>query len=138
MGCVKAIPPVPVVRIEVVSAILNIDTRKALKEYLSKRPEVKYILLDGSHKTTAATLNHQVCMIAVIENDSDVEELIAMESRGEIFQHIIGNSMKEIVRNIKRHLEERKVFQTVEEKTIFLVDKKEVPQFMIDKYREGK
>jgi len=56
-----------------------------LNKFLEKHPSAEYFLLDGGHKSTAATLSHQPLPVLVIEKDSDFKEAHKLESEGELF-----------------------------------------------------
>lgn len=101
-----------------------------------KNSNAQYFLLDGSHKTTAANLTKNDCNVMVIENEKDIKEAIQMERIGEIFQYNLDSNIDGIINDLIEHLISKNFFQTVETKTNLLVNKKLIPEYMIDYFKK--
>ncbi|MBT7902657.1 hypothetical protein HN587_02265 [Candidatus Woesearchaeota archaeon] len=137
----ELLPPTPVIPISLGLPLLSEDNEFAinhnvsLKKFFKDNPKVKYIMCDGSHKTTALTLTHNLINAMLIENDSDIKLFKQKEITGEIFSFACSeNSIKEMLDDQAKHFSEAEFFQTVKSKTDRMVDAKIIPQYMIDFY----
>ena len=73
----KILPACPVIHKSV--AIPYVDDKDfkskryntLLEKYLQENPKAEYFLLDGGHKTAAATLSHKKIPVLIIEKDKD-------------------------------------------------------------------
>ncbi len=137
----KILPPTPVVPISAGLPLLNAKTKKEkeynkrMRKYLKENKKVKYIMCDGSHKTTALTLTNNKIHCAILENNKDVNEFISLVKVGEIFSFAAGNTIKKILREKAEHLKDANFFETVKDKTKRMVDKKVIPNYMIEYYK---
>ena len=93
-------------------------------------------MCDGSHKTTALTLTNNKIHSAILERDKDVKEFHDLVSLGEIFSLSAGSSIKQILLEKAEHLKDAEFFESVLDKTKRMVEKKVIPNFMIDYYRK--
>lgn len=103
------------------------------KQFLESHPKAEYFLLDGNHKTTAATLNHKKIPVILIEKDSDFAEIQKLKDEGKIVGwYKIGNSVEEVIKELSEDLfeyyKEDFGFSTIEEKTKKLIKNKEIPK----------
>ena len=87
----KILPPCPVIHKSLgIPFVSGKDTKSKrynaiLRDFLEKHPHSEYFLLDGSHKTTAATLSHKLIPALVIEHDRDFKEAKRLIESGEFF-----------------------------------------------------
>ncbi len=124
------LPPVPVIH-------KSAGIPEPLKEYIKQNPKVEYFLLDGSHKTTAATLCHKKINAIILETNKDFAKAKQLAKKGEFFGwHKIENSMKEAINELTQHHTKSKNILTIEEKTKLLVKNKNIPKYMIDFYKK--
>ncbi|MBU1167524.1 hypothetical protein KKC60_03920 [Patescibacteria group bacterium] len=138
---IDILPPLPVYHKSLGLPLLGgsgKDIKKhniAIKSFFEENPGVEYILMDGSHKTTALTLTHNLIPAIVIKTNQDVKKFHKMEETGEIFSFAGPFTMKEIFKDKAEHFFEADFFQTVESKTKRMVEAKVIPQFMINHYK---
>jgi hypothetical protein len=141
----RILPPCPVIHKSLgapFSNNQNIKSKKCnllLKKFLEKHPKVEYFLLDGSHKTTAATLSHKLIPVVVIEKDKDFEEAKELIKRGEFFGwYSVENSIKDAFDELAKHHVGTEKFLTVEDKAKLLVKNKDVPNYIIKFFKNNK
>jgi len=137
----KVLPLTPVVPFSVGLPLLTEKNKKSkeynkrIKEYLKKNKKVKYLMVDGSHKTTALTLTHKKIHTMILKTDKDISEVQDLIEIGEIFGIYKIKTIKEELKEKAKHFKNAKFFETVEDKTKRMIEKKVVPKFMIDYYR---
>ena len=108
-----------------------------LETFLKGHPGAEYFLLDGNHKTCAATLAFKPIPALVMEKDRDFQEAKELAKKGEIFGwHKVDKSMKDAVRNLATHHFGTKRFMTVEEKTKYMIDDGKFPRYMVTFFRK--
>lgn len=107
-----------------------------LRKFLEDNPRAEYFLIDGGHKSSAATLAHRLIPVFVLENDGDLKEARKLTSLGELFGwYDIGNSIKSTVIKLSKHHFGAGKFQTVEEKVRKMIQQKDIPHYMIRIYK---
>ena len=136
------LPPTPVMPLSVGLPLLKSSTKKAkeyngrLKAWLKENKKVKYIMVDGSHKTTALNLTRNKIHSAIIEKDKDIKEMKELVEIGEIFSLTTGDSIKDILKEKAEHMKDAEFFETVQDKTNRMIEMKVIPKFMIDYYKK--
>ena len=95
---------------------------------------MKYLIVDGSHKTTALTLTHKKIHSVILETDRDIKEVKELIKTGEIFGINKINSIKKELIILAKHFEDAKFFESVDDKTKRMVKKRTIPKYMIDYY----
>ncbi|GEM_PF-2325869 len=121
--------------------------REGYAQFEQRVKESPYYLLDGNHRTTAATLCHAPIPVLELERDNDVSRVQSMIAQGEIndfgvplpsvralaekFENHILGTHDEFCTHIER-------LMTVEERVRSLVDNEEIPGYMCQRYRRGK
>jgi hypothetical protein len=139
-GVEDILPPIPVIPFSVgipLLAVKNKDSEmynKRIKEYLKNNPQVKYLMVDGSHKTTALTLTHKKIHSIILETDKDIKEVKELIKTGEIFGINKINPIKKELKILAKHFKDAKFFESVDDKTKRMVKKKVIPKYMIDFY----
>src|SRR3989339_590097 len=109
----------------------SVRYNKLLKKFFEEHPRAEYFLIDGSHKTTAATLAHKLIPVVIIEKDKDFKKAKELIKVGELFGwYLVENSMKESFNVLAKHYFSTKEFLTVEEKTEKMIKNKVVPEYM--------
>jgi hypothetical protein len=103
-------------------------------EFENKHPDADFFMLDGSHRTTALTLNKYPIQAILIKSDNDIKKAKGMLERGELFGLTIGNSFEECVKNLTDHFFRKPGFQTVLEKTQKMVDEEAIPSYMSETF----
>ena len=135
-GNAKIIPSTPVMKVGLFSDYLkekNEDLSNILDDYLGTHSDIKYLMLDGSHKTTAACLNKENISVFVIESDEDIKEAKKWEKDGKLLGFSISElTLDECLENFHQHFNKDNHFQTVEEKTKRMIAKKVIPLYLID------
>ena len=137
----KAIlPPTPVIPLSVGLPLSSGKTKterrynKRMREYVKKDKKIKYIMCDGSHKTTALTLTHNPINAVILKTDSDMAELRELVKTGDIFSMATGKTIKTELKEKANHLKGADFFETVKDKTDRMVKEKVIPSFMIKYY----
>jgi hypothetical protein len=138
----KILPPTPVIPLSVGLPLLKPKEKGAkeynnrMKSWLKDNPRIKYIMCDGSHKTTALCLTKHKIHCAILEKDGDVKEMRDLIGVGEIFNLSMGKTIKKILWEKADHLKDAKFLETVLDKTNRMVEEKVIPKFMIDYYKK--
>ncbi len=138
----EILPPTPVIPLSVGLPLLAGKTKtekeynKKIKDYVKKDKKIKYIMCDGSHKTTALALTHNQIHSVILKTDSDMEEVRELVKTGDVFSMNTGKTIKAELREKAEHLKDAEFFETVEDKTKRMVEMKVIPKFMIDYYRK--
>lgn len=140
-GHKELLPPTPVIPLSVGLPLLdgkskkNQEYNKKIKEYIKKNKKIKYLMVDGSHKTTALTLTHKPIHAMILKTDVDIKEVKELIKTGEIFGIYKIENIKKQLKEIAKHLKPAKFFETVEDKTKRMVKKKVIPDYMIKYYK---
>jgi hypothetical protein len=120
------------------SDLKSAQYNKLLRTFLEKNPRAEYFLIDGSHKTTAATLSHKLIPAVVIEHDEDFKEAKKLIRSGEFFGwYSIENSIKEAVEVLAKHHFGAKEFLTAEDKAEKMVKNNDIPKYMISYFKKN-
>lgn len=127
-GCGKIMPPVPVLHKNFVS--FSGKLQEIFEEFVARNPQAEYFLLDGSHKTTAAALTGSKISIMIFETDKDVKKAYAMAEVGELFSFILESTIRDIIHDLMKHFSKKSYFQTVQEKTMRMINEKVIPRYM--------
>ena len=137
----KILPPTPVIPLSVGLPLLK-PKDKGAKEYndkieawLKENKNVKYVMMDGSHKTTALALTRNKIHCILVEKDSDIKEINDLIEVGEIFSLATGKKVKKVLWEKADHLKDADFFETVEDKTKRMVEMKVITKFMIEYYK---
>jgi len=136
----EILPPTPVIPFSKGLPLLKSKSKKAkeynkkIKQWLKENKNVKYLMCDGSHKTTALALTHNKIHVVILETDADIKEIKELVKTGEIFSLVIEDTIEEILNDMAKHFQNAKFFETVEEKTKRMIKEKAVPEFMIKYY----
>ena len=140
------VPPLPVVQIDATRLEISGNSSKkkhyneTLSNFLNSHPKVKYCLIDGSHKSTAAALCKKSIKAMVLQNDVDIRKARKMIDKGELLSLTTGgtdtiNGALVVLRN---HFFKTMRFETVQEKTKRMIAEKVIPGYMIQVYRRIK
>ena len=111
----KLVPPCPVINkstgIPFIEGrgnkIKKYNTR--LTNFFNQHPEAEYFLLDGTHRTTAATLSHNKIPVMIFENDEDINNAKKLVELGELFSLTTGDSICEAIEILKKHFFRTKI-----------------------------
>lgn len=140
----RILPPCPVIHKSIGIPYVKNNNAKSrkyhrlLEGYLEKNPKAEYFLMDGGHKTAAATLAHKKIHAFIVEYDKDLIEARKLKEKGEMFGwHTVQRSVKEIVKELLKHHFGTKEFLTVEDKVKRMVKNKDVPQYMAKYYQKA-
>ncbi len=139
------LPPTPVIPFSIGLPLLKTKTEKAkkynkkIKTFLNDHPKIKYLMVDGSHKTTALTLTHNHIRVALLKKDAHVKEFKLLEETGEIFSLSHSKyTIESALTDMAEHLQEGIFFETVEDKSQRMVKEKVIPKYMITYYKKKK
>jgi len=139
------LPPCPVIHKSLGIPIINGKDTKSKKHnallngFLDKNPNAEYFLLDGSHKTTAATLSKKMIPVVIIEQDKDFKEAKKLIKTGEFFGwYSVEKSIKDAIDELAKHHVGTERFLTVEDKSKLLVKNKDVPDYIISFFKNNK
>lgn len=134
------VPPTPLIEISnglplLPEHISNAENHnQAIQAYFQRHPEVDYIMLDGSHKTTALTLTHNPIQALVIETNADIKKIFEMVESGELFGFCNPDTIEDTILDIAQHLSLSTDYQTIASKTHKMVKEKVIPQYMIEHF----
>lgn len=134
------LPPTPVIPLSVALPLLVGRSKKTqeynrrIKKFFRENKNIKYILVDGNHKTTALTLTKKPIHAMILKTDKDIKEVKELIKAGEIFGIYKIETIKKELRKMANHFKDAKFFESVEEKTKRMVAKKVIPKFMIEYY----
>lgn len=140
-GCGKIVPPSPVMhKSKGVPLALGRSRKekkynKVLQNYLEKHPKAEYFLLDGSHKTTAATLAHYPIKVMVFNSEKDIAKAKKMVETGEFISLTVDDTIRKNLKTLGKHFAKEMFFQTIEDKTMRMIKEKIIPQYMVDYYK---
>jgi hypothetical protein len=110
-----------------------------LNDFLKKNPNAEYFLLDGSHKTTAATLSKRMVPVVIIEQNKDLKEAKKLIKSGDFFGwYSVEDSIKEAIDVLVKHHIDSEKFLTVEDKAKLLVKNKDIPDYIVSFYKNKK
>jgi hypothetical protein len=141
-GSWEILPPTPVIPLSVGLPLLAGKSKKEkeynvrMKDWLGLNKKIKYIMCDGSHKTTALTLTHHLIHAVILKTDKDMKEVRDLVETGDVFSMNTGKTIKRELQEKADHLKSAKFFESVEDKTKRMVKEKVVPKFMIDYYKK--
>lgn len=127
------VPPCPVIHKKIVN--FDGDLKKRFEKFKESHLKAEYFLLDGTHKTTAATLAGRKIAVMIFESNKDIKKAEEMVKNGELIGLTTGSSISEIVKILRKHFRKTGKFWTVEEKTRKLVKDKKVPEYMAKRKR---
>lgn len=140
----QIVPPTPIINLASGIPLLPESHEKsrehnpAMQAYFNEHPEVEYIMLDGSHKTTALALTHNPIHALVIETNKDIKKMFELVESGELFGFNNPNTFPETLLDIATHLSQSTDFHTIASKTNHMVAEKVIPQYMINLYLSKK
>ena len=137
------VPSLPVVQIDAVCLGVAGNSPKKkhyneiLSKFLSRHPKVKYCLVDGSHKSTAASLCKKNIKALILQNDADIREARKMVEKGELLSLTTGgtDTIDGALAVLRNHFFTAMRFETVGEKTRRMIRDKIIPRYMIREYR---
>jgi hypothetical protein len=139
----KILPPCPVIHKSLGTPHLGSKDSKSrqyntlLGRFLEEHPSAEYFLIDGGHKTTAATLAHKLIPALIVERDQDFKKAKKLIETGELFGwYYAGNSINKAVKILAKHHSGTTKFLTVEDKVKKMVKNNDIPKYMISSYKE--
>ncbi len=121
-----------------------IEAYKNLSQKIESSP---YYLLDGNHKSAAATLTRQGIPALELQSDKDIAEVKNMIEKGEIFNfNRDETTLTDLVHSFEAYIlgikgEQPKninYLRTVRERINELVFNGDLPKYMINRYRANK
>lgn len=143
-GANKIISPCPVIHKSTGIPFIDGNQKEAkryndlLIKFLKTHPEAEYFLLDGTHKTTAATLAHELIPVIIFKSDKDIKDARKLTEAGEIINLTISDTITKNLKELSRYFSKTKVLQTVVEKTEKMVRTHKLPKYMIRFYKKRK
>ncbi|MAG02531.1 hypothetical protein CMI42_04280 [Candidatus Pacearchaeota archaeon] len=125
------IPFCPVIPREIVVQYLDKELIRKYKEFEEHHQESEYFLLDGTHRTTAATLTNSLIRAIVFTKDREIEEAKKLIEKGELlYNKVIKKNLRENCIILNNHFTKEPNFQTVKEKTKRMIEGKKIPEYM--------
>ena len=116
-GHQKILPPTPVIPLSIGLPLLKSKDKKSraynqrLINWLDKNKNIKYMLVDGNHKTTALTLAHKKIHAMILTTNKDIKEVQALIKKGEIFGIYKIESIEKELGNMAKHFSTAKLFE---------------------------
>ncbi|MBU1017489.1 hypothetical protein KKA33_00490 [Patescibacteria group bacterium] len=129
------LPPVPLIHRNLVTSHFEGTDSALLQEYLRQNPRVEYFLLNGSHRTTSANLTGHVIKGMLLGAKEDIQMASQIRFKGEIYEHGLHDTIIGNVIDLVEHFSGTDRFQTVQQKTDRMVNKRVIPGYMIKHYR---
>ena len=131
------LPPVPLMHSDLVIPHLEEADRTLLEEFLKQNPQVRYFLLNGSHRTTSANLTRHSIIGMLLRTEEDIKQASQIKFKGEKYQHGLLETIIENIEDLVNHFRGTDIFQTIQQKTDRLVDERAIPQHIIEHYRNS-
>jgi len=96
----------------------------------------EYLLIDGKHRATAATLTHKEIRGFLIKTNKDIEEAISMVKNGEVRDfHHRWEDMRNLKMEFYKFCSSRpEATKTLKDRVDEFVSNREIPEYMIDRY----
>ena len=121
----------PVIPRDIVIPYLDRNLTRKYKEFKKQHPESEYFLLDGTHRTTAATLTNSLIRAIIFRKDSDIIKARKLTKTGKIlYNPIMDKNIEENCEILNKHFTKKSYFQTVKEKTERMIGNKKIPKYM--------
>lgn len=136
----RIVPPCPVIHKSTGIPLIKGSGRRiekynqTLTNFLKRNTQAEYFLLDGSHRTTAATLCYKKIPVLVFESNKDIITAKKLVETGELFSLTTGNTIEDVITILQQHFLKTLIFETVTEKTERMVQEKVLQKYMIDYY----
>lgn len=134
----EEVQPFPITPIQTAIAFFNRNDekfsayRQKLNKFLLEHGEANYFVFGGKHRSAAAMVAEKNIPCAVIENNTDIAELIALRKPGKLRGILgIGNTLDESLAILEDHFFEHKRFWTIEEKTKAMIANGDIPAYML-------
>ena len=134
----EKINPVPLISVAKMISIFKEEERfksyqSVWEQFTKTHPQVKYVMIDGKHRSTAMTLAGKKIKCRVIQSDQDTKELFDLKQKRKLKIAGIKQTLKETILILEKHFFEKKYFWTVEEKIKLMIINKDIPKEMIKK-----
>jgi len=131
------LPPVPLMHSDLVIPHFEETDRALLQEYLKQNPQVRYFLLNGSHRTTSANLTRHSITGMLLRTEEDIKQASEIKFKGEKYQHGLHETVIGNIEDLVNHFRGTDMFQTIQQKTDRMVDERVISQHMIEHYRNS-
>jgi len=129
------LPYCPVIPKGIVVPYFGSDLTKAFTAFEQEHQETEFFLLDGSHRTTGATLAGSPINAIVLETDDDMVSARTLIDKGDLLSNdVVHKTIEENCNILRDHFGKKPYFQTVKEKTEKMVEEKVMAQYLIDFY----
>lgn len=130
------LPYVPVLQKALVKRHFDASLLQIFAAFERTHPEAQYFMLDGSHRTTAATLTHCKISITIYETTADILEANKLVATGCLLaSDTLNHTLEENCAILNRHFREKPYFMTVQEKTEKMIAEHHLPALMVAAYR---
>ncbi len=117
------LPYVPIIATSIVREYLDDSLQKKLDQFENVNPEAQYIMLDGSHRTTALTLTKKSIKVIVYQTTKDIIEAKKLVASNKVCQNgTLDETIEENCKELNRHFRSKPYFMTVADKTQRMVD----------------
>jgi hypothetical protein len=131
------LPPVPLMDSDFVIPHLEEPDRILLEEFLRKNPEVRYFLLNGSHRTTSANLTRHSIVGVLIRTEEDIQQTSQIEFKGKKYEHYLPETVLGNIKDLVNNFRGTDRFETIQQKTDRMVDETVIAEHMIRHYRNS-
>ncbi len=128
----KVLPPVPLIDVNRYLTHFDEPEYSLLLEFLSQNPDVRFFLLNGSHRTTSANLNRILIRGMVLETIADIQVAKEIRCNGKRYEHGLLDTIDENIKDLIEHFRGTKLFQTVQHKTDQMINQRVIPPYMYD------
>ncbi|MFA6461163.1 MAG: hypothetical protein WCV90_02765 [Candidatus Woesearchaeota archaeon] len=136
-GKYKELQPVPVIHKSIgmlqTPSEDSLSFNLSLQKYLEENPVAEYFLLNGNHRTTAATLSRTLIEVYAFEHDGDIDYARRVSENDILVEPTLSANCDDLGRHFCRTVR----FETVREKTERMVVDRVIPLRMIEYYLAG-
>ena len=131
----KILPPCPVIHKSLGAPFIKGKKAKKhtelLQKFLERQPQAEYFLIDGGHRSAAATLAHKRVPVFIVEKNADLKIAKEMVKAGKFFGWCqVEKTIAEVSAGLEKHHFGAKEFLTVEDKVKRMVKNHDVPEYM--------
>ena len=139
------ISPVPVIEMDLVLNYFRLQRDRfasysqILQKFIDEHPTLAYFMLDGGHRCAAAMLSGKMIPCINITDDEVFREIKTSECPIKLhgdFSTVPEDmiSIDQEIKMLEEHFFENKRFWTVEEKVRAMIEKRDIPDYMLERF----
>lgn len=133
-GSENLLAPVPLIELQQFLPYFAKQELTVLNTFLTQNPNVRYFLMNGSHRTTCANLTKKPIQGMILESNDDIVVARQLKSNGQQYEHGLLDTIDENILEMVAHFKGTDKFETVEHKTQRMISERVIPYEMIECY----